>query len=241
MKSNCFGLVTAVIAVSVTWLPQAQAQARGGGGGASAPGGSHFYAEETFFPVYVSKNDANNSAGGAASKNVPTESGLGLDLRTTLGWQINNWVFGLTFNYYSVGTSRSVTPDYEGKKTSNSRQEFGPTVGYFLNSWRFALTYFLIANKTVTETYTDPVTLAPSTDETWKNTGGTGFQLAVGYDFDLGSGFGISPTLAYRSVKYSKQSLTVRTGSDTPYATTSLQTKAIDDELKPMITVIYRF
>lgn len=203
---------------------------------------AQFYIEETFFPVYVSKNDVANPGGGAIDKDVPTESGLGFDLRTTIGYVFSfQMLLGLTYNYYSVDTSRPVTVDYEGLETTTAKSELGPTIGYLLGSWRFALTYFLTADKEVTQKYTDTITHLVTVDEVYKNTNGSGFQFAVGYRFALGAGFEISPTLIYRTVRYSKQSYTVNTGSGTPYASSTLQTKAIDDELKPMITVTYTF
>lgn len=223
-----------ILSYSFLALPNAaQGQARG------PNSQNRFYFEETFFPVYVSKNDANNVAGGAATKSVPTESGLGYDARTTLGYIWNNVLFGLTFNLYQVDTSRARTADYEGLNSETSKQEFGPTLGYILGNWRFALTYFVSGSKAVTQKYTDTTTGAVTTDETYKNGDGSGFQFAIGYDFAIGAGFSISPTLIYRSLKYGEQSYIVRTGAGTPYPTTSLRTEAVDDELTPMITFSY--
>ncbi len=209
-------------------------------GGQSA---DRFYFEETFFPVYVSKNDAATGvtgAGGSTNQNVPTESGLGYDARTTFGYVWRNFLFGLTYNMYSVKTKRSATVDFDQIDTSTEKSEFGPTLGYFLGNWRFALTFFMSATKKATQKYTS-VAGVVLLDDTYKNTGGSGYQLAFGYDFNLGGGFGISPTLIYRNVTYSKQSLDETVGSSGSYASTSLQTKAIDSELKPMITVSYSF
>jgi len=209
----------------------------------SAQGGGEFYVEETFFPVYVKKNDAESYAGGSVSKNIPTESGLGVDLRTTLGYVAWSQVlFGVTFNYYSVSTSRPRTPDYEGLTTKTAKMDFGPTVGYLLGSWRFMFTYFVYATKKYQETYTDPTTGVVDTDNTYDNTNGTGFQLALSYGLNLGSSWTIGPTLVYRDVHYGKQALSTPTG--TPYPATSTSgpgTAPIDAQLQPMVTVVYRF
>jgi len=85
----------------------------------------------------------------------------------------------------------------------------------------------------------DPTTGAVSVDNTYKNTAGSGFQFAISYGLNLGGGFSIGPTLIYRDVKYKKQSLDTPTG--TPYAASSTVSTPVDGELKPMITLVYRF
>ena len=81
-----------------------------------------------------------------------------------------------------------------------------------------------------------------STENHYKNSGGSGYQLAVSYGLNLGGSLTIGPTLIYREVHYSKQSLDTPTG--TPYGSTSTSTPGtapIDTQLQPMITVMYRF
>lgn len=233
MKTNYLFLL---IALSLCFSAHSARGADQGPGAADSA-----YIEETFFPVYISKNDYESAAGGSATKSVPTQTGWGIDTHTTLGYVWNNVLVGLTYNYFNVSSSRPRTPDAEGLNELTSKQEFGVTFGYFLGHWRFTLTDFLSADKTFTQKYTDPTTGLPQTDETHKNSGGSGFQISIGYDFQLGGGFGISPTLLYRNVTYTKQSYEVRTGSSTPYPMGPLQTKAIDSDLNPMITVNYRF
>lgn len=199
------------------------------------------YFEETFFPVYVLKNDTESPAGGSATKDVPTQTGWGLDARTTLGYVWSRFLFGVTYNYYHVRSSRPLTDDYEGLKETTAKNEWGATAGVLAGHWRMTVTYIFAANKKFIQKYTDPSTGLVSTDETRHNTGGSGYQVGVGYDFQLGAGWGISPTLIYRTVSYSHQSYSVRTGSGTSYPRTALQTKAVDSELKPMITVNFVF
>lgn len=197
-----------------------------------------FYIEETFFPVYVKKNDAQSSAGGSTTKTIPTESGLGYDFRTTMGYVWSNIVFGATFNYYSVNTSRPLTSDYEGLKTSTTKTDLGPTVGYVLGGWRAMFTYFIYATKTFHETYTDPSSGAVTTDNNYKNTDGSGFQFEITYGLNLGEGFSIGPTLIYRDVSYKKQSLS---GGSNSYSASSTTSTPVDAELKPMVTLSFRF
>lgn len=210
-------------------------------GGEKGSPSSAVYFEETFFPVYVSKNDTETPAGGSAKKDVPTQTGWGVDTRTTLGYVWRGILLGATYNYFNVSSARPRTGDYEGLNELTSRQEWGVTLGFFLGHWRLTFTDFFNASKTFTQKYTDPVTTLVTTDETHKNSDGSGYQIGVGYDFLLGAGFGISPSLIFRHVSYAKQSYEVRTGTGIPYATTPLQTAAIDNELKPMITLNYWF
>lgn len=212
-SSSIAGFLLSFFALFLFLTPEGRAQSRGGSSGSANDG---FYFEETFFPVYVSKNDAVSPAGGAPDRAVPTESGLGFDTNTTLAYIWSSVLIGVTYNYYQLSTKRPRTADYEGLKTKTDRQAWGPSLGYFLGSWRIMFTYFIDAKKKYTQTYTDPSTGDVTTDEVYNNTDGKGFQVALGYDFDLGAGFGISPTLIYRKLSYEKQSLDVRTGSTTP-------------------------
>ncbi|MGE4132968.1 MAG: hypothetical protein AB7F86_15105 [Bdellovibrionales bacterium] len=195
------------------------------------------YFEETFFPVYVKKNDFESQAGGSTTQDVPTQTGWGIDTRTTLGYVWHSVLLGATYNHYRVSSSRPSTADSEGLNELTERQETGISLGGYLGRWRFVYTYFLSATKIFTQKYTDQTTGAVTTDETRKNTDGTGFQAAVGYDFIMGAGIGISPTLIYRTVTYGKQTYTVRTGTGSAYPSSDFRTKAVDSELRPMITL----
>ncbi|MGZ3722908.1 MAG: hypothetical protein ACXVA9_08270 [Bdellovibrionales bacterium] len=232
-------ILSLLICLTLLLSQFASAESYGGGGGGAGTSGK-FYIEETFFPVYVKKNEAQTSSGNLPNQNIGTESGIGYDLRTTLGYVAwENVLFGLSYNMYSLSTSRPTTSDFDGYTSTTKKTEFGPTVGYLANSWRFMLTYFAFAEKTFKEQYTTAGTSTVNTDNTYKNTSGSGFQLAVSYGLNIGSGFTIGPTLIYRDVTYKKQSLDTPTG--TSYASTTPVTPPVDGELKPMITVVYRF
>ena len=203
---------------------------------------SQLYIEETFFPVYVKKNDvAMSEIGGSVSGVVPTESGIGYDFRTTIGYTFtNNIILALSYNLYSVTSSRPSEGGQDAIERTLSKNELGPTVGYTLGAWRFLLTYFVNAEKSLKS----KVTLSDgtlSTDETTTNLSGKGIQATVNYSLNLGGGFEIGPSLIYRSLSYSKQTLEWRAGASIPYTNATLVTPAIDAELKPMITVVYRY
>ncbi len=195
------------------------------------------YVEETLFPVYVLKNDTESQAGGSATKAVPTQTGWGIDSRTTLGYVWESILLGLTYNYYNVSSSRPRTDDYEGLSELTKKDEFGATFGYLATHMRYTFTYFFMANKEFSQKYTDGLTGDVTTDEIRKNSSGTGYQIGIGYDFSLGDGWGVSPTLLYRNITYTRQCYKVHTGSGIPYDSTTLETKAIDSEIRPMITL----
>jgi hypothetical protein len=209
----------------------AQAAGRSGGGGG-------FFIDETFFPIMVNKNDTSSFYNAPG---VATESGTGYDFRTTLGYVFGgSYVVGLTYNMYSLTTSRaSVVSGDSGMNEKTIRSEMGPTVGYINNGWRVLLTYFISGDKSFQRKDLDD-TNAVTNDATIKNTKLSGLQLSLGYTIALGSSFEIGPSLVYTSRTYSNQSRTDITGL-TDYADTELYTKALDSTLAPMISMQIRF
>lgn len=205
---------------------------------------AQLYIEETFFPVYVRKNDyRNGEAGGGQAEDVPVESGVGYDFRTTIGYTFSTGIIlGLTYNYYQVNTSRGEiggASPVEGVDRKVGKSELGPTVGISLGSWKFLGTFFVMGDKTFSQRYISGG--ATSTDENFKNTGIGGFQLTINYGLSLGGGFEIGPSLIYRTVKYSKQSYSKAPDpTSASYPESSMLAEPIDDELRPMVTITYR-
>lgn len=229
-----FTLLPLLLLSLFTLTTQNANAARGGGG-------SGFYIDETFFPVYVNRNDMESFTPGDTTQ-VATESGVGADMRTTLGYTFSNQlVVGLTYNYYSLTTTRAaVNGGSDGLSEKTSKSEYGPTIGYDFGNFRMLLTYFLSASKQMDRKNTDS-TETTTGDVTIKNTNGSGFQLTMGYSFSFGSNFEIGPSLVYRTVSYAKQSKVNRLNSAEDYAETELTSKALDSGLSPMISMQYRF
>ncbi|MDZ4661384.1 MAG: hypothetical protein SGJ18_07155 [Pseudomonadota bacterium] len=202
---------------------------------------AQLYIEETFFPVHVKKNDVLADIGGSTTNTIATEAGIGYDFRTTIGYTFtNSIILALSYNLFSVTSSRASLGGEDAIDRTESKSELGPTVGYTLGSWRFLFTYFMTAEKSLkNKLVVSDGTL--STDETFINLDGKGIQIAINYSLNLGGGFEIGPSLIYRSVSYPRQTREVRTGSIPPYTNLKLVTPAIDAELKPMITVVYRY
>jgi hypothetical protein len=204
---------------------------------ASSGSSSGFYIDETFFPVYVNYNDTSsfNTAPGVA-----TTSGLGTDFRTGLGYTFNFGLYvGATYNMYNLSTKRdAVAGGDNGEEETTSKSEYGPTVGYMNNGWRFLLTVFLDGNKKVTTKNFDE-TGASTGEKVIKNSKMSGIQLAVGYTFNFGPHFQLGPSLIYRSVSYANQARE-DSGTET-YADSSLYTKAVEANLTPMLSMSFRF
>lgn len=229
-----FTLLPILLLSVFTLMSQNANAARGGGGGG-------FFIDETFFPVYVNRNDVESFNPGDTTQ-VATESGVGADMRTTLGYTFSSQlVVGLTYNYYSLTTTRAaVNGGSDGLNEKTTKAEYGPTIGYDFGNFRMLLTYFMSATKQLDRKNTDP-TNATVGDVTIKNTSGSGFQLTMGYSFSFGSSFEVGPSLVYRNVSYAKQSKTNRLTPAEDYAETELASPALDSGLSPMLTMQYRF
>ncbi|WP_413291150.1 hypothetical protein [Bdellovibrio sp. HCB337] len=229
MKRSLLFLFTAILLL--TFVPQKSLSASGRGGGG-------FFLDETFVPVYVNRNDTCcfNTAPGVA-----TQSGLGFDLRTTLGYTFGgNYLVGVTYNTYSLSTKRAaVSGGDSGLEETTSQSEMGPTLGYVTNGWRVLATYFISGSKSNQRKDVDTAGASVS-DITIKNSKLSGFQLAFGYTFALGSYFEIGPSLVYKSLTYTNQEKIDALGAS-GYADSELYTKAVENTLTPMISMQLRF
>lgn len=228
-----FSLLPLLLVSLFTFATQNAKAARGGDGG--------FFIDETFFPVYVNRNDMESFNPGDTTQ-VATESGVGADFRTTLGYTFTSQlIVGLTYNMYSLTTTRAaVSGGSDGLSEKTSKSEYGPTLGYNFGNFRMLLTYFLSATKQLDRKNVDS-TEATTGDVTIKNSEGSGFQLSMGYSFRFGSSFDIGPSLVYRNVSYKKQSKVNRLSSAEDYAETDLASAALDSGLTPMISMQFRF
>lgn len=232
-----------LLILCLTVLPCNKTHAQAGGGTTSGAGS--IYIEETFFPIYVHNNDGVTKAGGHGTQDVAVESGFGWDLHTTLGYVAwDQLLLGVSWGYYHVKTSRPATATADGLNASLDKKEFGPTIGWLNGGFRIALTYFIWATKEAWWQYTDhsSPTQAVSTDEIYSNTGGSGYQISIGYSFNMFSGLSIGPSLVYRDLTYKQQKYTPNVGGAfTEYDSDKLASKPIDNGLAPMITMTYRF
>jgi hypothetical protein len=196
-----------------------------------------YFIEGTFFPVLVNRNEPETTA---TTDQVGTESGLGVDFRTTLAY--NFWgpaYFGLSYNYYTLKTDQDAVASSQGREQTTTHSEFGPTLGVFWGNARFAVTYFVGGAREQSTRHVDTAG-ATQDDYSIEHKGLTGFQAVVGYTFPTWGGLQIGPTLAYRSVSYTKQTKIDRFSSGS-YPEAELASKKVEAELNPMITLLYGF
>ncbi len=207
-------------------------------GSSSTSSGGPYYFEETFFPVYVDKNDTTSIT---TSPGVATETGLGFDLRTTMGYVFwDALLVGLSYNYYSLSTSRpNVQGGDSGLKETTSDEKFGPTLGWINGGFRSLFTFFVSGSK---EVHTKNFDATSTTgDVTITNRNISGFELTLGYTFQLWSVMQIGPSLIYSSVEYAKQSKLNRLNATENYSNSTLYSSNKYSDLRPMLTLLVRF
>ncbi len=197
-----------------------------------------FYLEETFFPNYVYSNDTNSVT---TSPGVATESGIGYQVRSTIGYVAwGKLLLGLTYNYYNLHTNR---PYIAGGDSSldetTTKSEWGPSLGYFFGPLRLIFTYFLEGEQQVNTQNSDDTGLTG--DVTIKKNKMTGFQLTIGYAFALSQTIELGPTVVYRNVSYAEQSKVNRLSAAENYEGASLYSPAVEGTLSPMISLIIGF
>jgi hypothetical protein len=219
-----------LLLVLVPFFSQAQSHAGAGSG---------FYFDETLFPVLVNRNDT-NSFTTSGDPGVATETGLGYDLRTTLGYTFASRLFvGATYNLYHLQTKRGyVSGGDSGLDETTERSEWGPTVGWLPGNWRLLATLFTTGKKSVHTVNDDNTGITG--DVTITNGSMSGYQVMAGYIFQFGS-FGFGPSLVYRNVSYSKQSKTNALNSTENYDDASLTSNAVDATLTGMLSLTYQF
>ncbi|MBX3023160.1 MAG: hypothetical protein KF799_15910 [Bdellovibrionales bacterium] len=205
---------------------------------AGSGGDKGFYLEETFFPVYVNKNDTRSVT---TSPGVATESGLGYDFRTTIGYTFfGQALLGFTYNLYALNTKRAyVSGGDSGLDETTSRSEYGPTIGYLHGGFRFLATLFLSGSQTVATKNADNTGITG--DISIKTKEMSGFQITAGYTFGMFSNVEVGPSLVYRTVSYKKQSKTNNLNASENYSDASLFSKAQDATLSPMVTLLIRY
>jgi len=200
---------------------------------------SGLYVETSLFPVYVNRNDTRSVT---TSPGVATESGLGYDTRTTIGFPFfgRSLLLGLTYNLYHLKTERGyIEGGDSGLEETTEHTQWGPTVGWLKGNWRFIFTYFTGGKKTVDSKNKDNT--GTTGDVLITNTGVSGYQLAAGYTFQVSNGFGIGPSLVYRSMTYSKQSKVNVLNSFENYDEVDLASNSVEATLTAMVTLVFQF
>jgi hypothetical protein len=204
---------------------------------ASAKGPSGFFFDETFFPKLTDSNDT----GSFPDSRVASETGFGLDSRTTIGYILDGaWFFGGTYNTYSISTSRSnVSGGDSGRNEKFQNTQMGPTIGWVTGNLRFMGTYFISGEKVDDVKDSDDTGLIGHTKITNKDV--TGMQLLVGYAFPITSNFSIGPSIIYRTLQYRKQAKINYLSPAEDYSSKKLYTANTESNLDMMFSLMIHF
>jgi hypothetical protein len=206
---------------------------------AQSHGANGFYLETNLFPVYVNRNDTRSVT---SDPGVATESGLGYDTRTTLGYTLMNHslLVGVTYNLYHLQTKRAnVEGGDSGLDETTDNSQYGPTLGWLPGNWRFLFTYFMSGKKSVASKNEDSTGLIG--DVTITNTKVSGYQLVAGYTFQVSNSFGFGPSVVYRALSYSKQSKVNALNSAENYDDVDLASNSLENSLTAMLSLIFQF
>lgn len=208
------------------------------------------YLESSVAPQFFRTNS--ESGDRTSYSNIQPESGLGFDLRSTLGlvfW--SQLLVGFTTNYSVLPQKRDAATirsdsgdvDYESMDDSKKRLEGGPSIGYLLGDFRLVATYFLSGyNKQRTKAVAVDGTTAAN--RLVKDEVSGGYQILLGWTFPLAGNLKIGPSLIYRNITYDRQDATNyldRSDSSTNYKNKKFATKPVDATLEPMLTVSFAF
>jgi hypothetical protein len=205
-----------------------------------AAGGGNTYIDLTFFPVFSNTNQTNNYPPDAT---IAADKEFGYDLRGQFGYVFsNNFFFGLGYNFYQVKGSRDATSSDSGVDRTISKTELGPTIGYVSSGWRFLLTYYMAGEKKTDQKYAD-TSGTVSEDSSLKLTKISGYQLLIGYGFQVSGSFELGPSLVYRSVTYGHAEATdaADPSNTSKNYDADLTTNRLEDSINPMVSLIFRF
>jgi hypothetical protein len=205
---------------------------------AASSNGRNIYFETSIFPEYVNRNDTGSIT---TSPGVATETGLGYDTRTSLGFVFaNSLVVGATYNLYHLQTKRdAVSGGEDGLDETTHTEQWGPMIGWLGANWRFLATYFMSGKNAVETRNFD--TSETTGDVTITKTKISGYQLAAGYSFYLTPSFALGPTVIYRNITYANQSKTNRLNSNEDYSDVSLYSNSTEATFKLMLTLAFQF
>ncbi len=134
---------------------------------------------------------------------------------TTVTRQLIDGLFGYHFNLFFLGANYSydaiVTAPTNSTTTTDSFRAYGGDLGLMTENVYLLFTYYFNSYGTVNGG-------KPGAGAVTDFNNGTGYQITLGYNFDVGSGFGVGPSLAYKSLTYSSFS----SGASTSFTYTTL-------------------
>jgi len=144
---------------------------------AEARGGSSGGDEWVFNPAFMYLY-SNTTDGGSTS----TTSRVLADI--SLGYKFSSPIYlGGLYSYDSTSTTSS------SSTTTDTFGSYGPSLGLLTDNVYLIFTYFVASTETTSN---------------HSYSSGSGFQVVLGYKFDMGSSWGLGPQVNYRSLAYTK-------------------------------------
>jgi hypothetical protein len=117
---------------------------------------------------------------------------------TTVTRELLDALFGYHFNLFFIGANYSydaiVTSGNNSATSTDSFRGYGADFGIITQGVELIFTYYFMGNGT---------RLGGIPGSVVDYTNGSGYQIRLGYLFDVGSGWAIGPSLTYKSLTYS--------------------------------------
>ncbi len=134
-----------------------------------------------------------------------------------LGYTFGNIFLGANYNYDAIILSGNTT-------STDSFQSIGGDLGIMTDNIFLFFTYYFSSTAATGQGL-------PNNGEVDFNKG-TGYQVKLGYMFDVGSGWSLGPAITYKSLTYAAFASGVNSGMSTSFTFTTLV---------PEATIRYRF
>jgi hypothetical protein len=204
----------------------------------------YVYIGLNFAPLITQSNDSIRTFGGSfpGEGSVSTSTVFGYDSRFTIGPIFyNHFLVGLSYNVLSEVTHRPSSASGDTTRNADLEQrEWGPTVGFLLGGWQLKATWIVWSKQVNDDSEANFDGSAAANSET-KNYDGHGWELELGYAFEIFSGFSIGPNIVYRRVQYGLQSFTDNLTPGNSYYGKGFSDKADQGAIDPMVLITAKF
>lgn len=241
MKTTLLKIITVSAILQAALLIATSTAAMAAPAGQSKGG---VYLESSFAPIFSQTNNESRGPDTLGAPSVNPETTLGADLRSTLGYTLWGKVLvGGSFNYSAIPKKRDVVNETGASESMDdkiTKLEGGPTLGFFLGNFRIMGTAMFLGKRVIKNSAVDSGGTTVI-DARYDQKLGFGYQVQLGYSFNVGKRFKIGPTLAYRHVKYTKSSLTDNVTPGNSHGEQDLGTAQIESNFEPMITMAIQF
>jgi len=204
------------------------------------------YLELTGTPVYKKsdRQTSNNTLGGDFDGNtIKPASGLGYDVRGTLGYVFGKlFLLGANINSANQPLKSDAVPPAQGYNNFDKNFEWGPAAGLVWNNFHLIGTYFVNGNRQyqIQNVSGDETPAAIDVYFEQKLKSG-GFQLNFGYVAKLSSVFGLGVSLVYKSVTYKSETRVNRLDETQNYTDKLFTSRPVEVSLTPLLALVMSF